>query len=75
MNERPNNAPPEDRSSFLKQAGVPQSVFFYIILGVISGARKLLGKTIHTGCPTEITPGVPAPTPGLPRGTIPPKQS
>lgn len=36
----------EDMSAFLMRAGVPHSVFFYIVLGGISSARKLMIKSV-----------------------------
>jgi hypothetical protein len=51
-----NNAPEasaEDLAKMLSRAGVPQSVFFYVVLGMIAGARKLIFKAIAEGCPSE----------------------
>jgi hypothetical protein len=35
----------------LARAGVPQTVFFYVVLGAISGMRKVMLKAAQAGCP------------------------
>jgi len=67
MSEKPpQGLSSEEPASLLPSIGVPQSVLFYIALGAISTARKLLMKAIAVGCPldeencvdfTDIQPG------------------
>jgi hypothetical protein len=53
MTEQPGGFSNEDLQRMLSRSGVPQSIFFYIILGVISSARKLMIKAAQEGCPPE----------------------
>lgn len=78
MADEPLPVSPEDLAKLLAKAGVPQSVFFYVVLGVISGARKLLIKAVETGCPpgdtncvdfTSVQPGTDLKSP-VQRGTF-----
>lgn len=46
MAEQPSHTSSERMSNFVHEADVPQSVFFYLILGVISSARKLMTKAV-----------------------------
>jgi len=45
----------EELAKSLSRAGVPRSILFYVILGVISGARKLMTKAALAGCPPDDT--------------------
>jgi len=47
---------PQETVKFLSRAGVPQSIFFYVVLGVIAAARKLLHTAVAAGCmPGDVT--------------------
>jgi hypothetical protein len=66
--ERP-KASPEDLAKTLARAGVPQSVFFYVALGVVSTFRKCVYMAIEESCPPaepDKSPGGPATAPGEP---------
>jgi hypothetical protein len=52
--ERP-KIPPQELVKVLSRAGVPQSILFYVVLGMISAVRKLVHKSIAAGCPLEDT--------------------
>lgn len=63
--ERP-KTPAQDLAEVLSRTGVPQSVLFYVVLGIISTARKLVYKSVAEGCPlgnrncvdfTDVQPG------------------
>ncbi len=60
MAEQRSLASPEDLAKTLARAGVPQSVFFYVSLGLISAFRKCVYMAIEESCP----PGEPTPATG-----------
>src|SRR6266849_3499508 len=43
----------EELAKVLSRAGVPQNVFFFVVLGMISGARKLIFKAVAESCPED----------------------
>jgi hypothetical protein len=48
MEKQPSHISPEELANFRINAGIPRSVLFYIVLGVISGMGKLFSKAIDT---------------------------
>ncbi len=62
MAEQRSQPSPEDLAKTLARAGVPQSVFFYVSLGLISALRKCVHMAVEEGCP----PGESTPTSGQP---------
>ncbi len=55
MAEQRAQASPEDLAKTMARAGVPQSVFFYVALGVISAFRKTVHMAVNESCPPEET--------------------
>jgi hypothetical protein len=71
MAAQPPQTSSEEMALFRANTAGSQSVFFYIVLGLISGARKLLLKADNTGCSIEGTRSL-LPTPAqVPAASLP----
>ncbi|MGC9335271.1 MAG: hypothetical protein ACP5JJ_14045 [Anaerolineae bacterium] len=42
----------EEFARIVSQVGIPRNTLYYILLGLISSARKLLTKAVRAGCPS-----------------------
>jgi hypothetical protein len=76
MAEQRAKASPEDLAKTLARAGVPQSVFFYVSLGLISTFRKCVYMAIEESCPpAEPMPGMGQPSAAMGQPATAPGQS